>query len=163
MLKSAEQQKYIYFSKDMSPITFNDIEIPTPEYVFRAAKRYRFNSSEGVLEKQCSNCTTWFCVCKIEDNSFKKIHDESLIHFFGKSGFSTNCRKCGDPQPLKITNQLSAIDKDDKKNYLNIILPEHLKKYLKAKSFLEDRSVTNIVVEMLETTAKENPITISFK
>lgn len=158
MLKSTEQQNYIYITKDIKTITINDMEVSIPLYVFRSTKRYRINNLEGTLEKQCVNdkCNKWFTVCKIENNSFNIINDESLIHFLGaKSGFSTYCRQCEKPN--------TPPPEPPHTKPLNINLPSDLKKYLKTKSYLEDRSLTNILIEILDDYAKENPINISFK
>lgn len=164
MIEMIEQQNYIRFNKDMTTITIDDIEITIPTYVFRATKRYRFNATDKILEKQCVSCNRWFSICTIEDNSFKLINDECLIHFLGKSGAATYCRKCEKdrisdcpaPEPNPKPSMVN-------RKSLNIIIPDHHKKYLKCKSYLEDRNVTSIVLEILENYIKENPINVSFK
>lgn len=159
MTKTTEQLNYIYFYKGMSILTFNDTDITIPQYIFRATKRYRFNTINGILEKQCVSCNKWFPVCSIKGNEFKFSDNESKFHFFGKSGFHTYCRKCEKPR----TQAAPVPTPTGKKQYVNIIIPEHLKQYLKARSILENTTSTNIIIKMLETAATENPINISFK
>lgn len=60
--------------------------------------RYCFNTTNNVIEKQCSKCLKFYHVLKSTDNEFTEIHKGKEIHLHSqKSGFANSCNKCNGP------------------------------------------------------------------
>lgn len=69
-------------------------DILVPEYVNRAKKRFSFDVDLGILNKQCSDCESWFPVARIsKEGIWEMIYNENEMHFDGKA-FRSYCNRC---------------------------------------------------------------------
>ncbi|WP_291628075.1 Arm DNA-binding domain-containing protein [Clostridium sp.] len=100
------EENYIYFTKGDNKITFNYIDIFIPKYINKARIRYRYNTANNIMEKQCSKCLTFYNVLQLENNEFIDIRNEDSIHLHSnKSGFASACNRCKGPTTSLTTKK----------------------------------------------------------
>lgn len=128
-------------------------EIEIPNFITKAYKRYRYNYSETVIERQCYKCQKWFAILKFENGVFSDIHLESQYHFCGsKSGFGSYCVSCNKPTTI-VNDNLSGCVK------YSIFLTKENMKYVGMRCSAQDISKRIFFNELIEQEKLKNPIT----
>lgn len=152
---------YIYYDKEDTEITIDDITIEKPKYFNKANKNFRLNTETNSIEKYCKKCDPWseVLLLDIDTNSF--IVDSTNFHYYSdKSGFMPSCRTCASltestfsEKSISTTTKGLGITRP-----LNINIPKNLKKYLNDVAFENDESITNLTIRILEEYKSNNPI-----
>lgn len=152
-----QEERYVTFNKEVMYVE-NDKgdRVDIPAYVARAYKRYRYDNREKVIEKQCVECQTWYPVLKLEKDRFVDIHSEEQIHFQGnKSGFAVRCQICLNSNESKTIVSKKQIEKKQK---YSVFLTKRNKEYLQMRARLENRTIADILNQIIEKERKEKPL-----
>lgn len=141
------EENYIYFTKGDNKITFNDIDIFIPEYINKARSRYRYNTRNNVMEKQCSKCLTFYNVLQLTNNEFIDIHNEKILHLHShKSGFASVCNSCKDSINTTKKTLTCAMDEES----LNLNIPLSLKRTYQHAAIDRNSTLKDLVIKALE-------------
>lgn len=142
------EENYIYFNKGDNKIVVNDKKITIPTYINNARSRYRFNTTNNVIEKQCSKCLTFYDVLKSTDNEFTDIHKEEEIHLHSqKSGFASACNKCkGQVRPSTPKKDTYPTSEES----LNLNIPLSLKRTYQHAAIDHNCTLKDLVIKALE-------------
>lgn len=140
-----------------------------PAYVSSAKKRYRFDSDDKILSKQCSACERWFPVSQYSEGKWIDIRQEHIKHY--RSGYSSYCVDCTPVAPSKaaITKTGSADhpkDKDTsddisshtKPEKYSVFLSDSHKRYLRLRAAGQSRTIKQVLSEIIEREIAENPV-----
>lgn len=142
------EENYIYFTKGDNKITFNDIDISIPEYINKARSRYRYNTTNNIMEKQCSKCLTFYNVLQLDNNEFIDIHSEDSIHLHSnKSGFASACNKCKG-QGASSTSKKDTYPTTEES--LNLNIPLSLKRTYQHAAIDHNCTLKDLVIKALE-------------
>lgn len=142
------EENYIYFTKGDNKITFNDIDIFIPEYINKARSRYRYNTANNIIEKQCSKCLTFYNVLQLDNNEFIDIHSEDSIHLHSnKSGFASTCNRCKGPTPSLTTKKSITSTVEES---LNLSIPLELKRTYQHAAIDHNCTLKDLVIKALE-------------
>ena len=127
-----------------------------PDYVDKARRRYRFDSEESILEKQCCKCGRWLKVARHEKTDWTDIHQESEIHRM-RSGYSSYCCEC--TVKLKPASTIHSVEqKAEVQDKCSVFLSEKQRRYLKIRAAAQDKAMKELLSEILEYEMRENPI-----
>lgn len=148
---------YQTFTKDRLFIKLeNGEEVDVPDYVDKARRRYRYDSEESILEKQCCKCGKWLKVARYEKSDWADIHQENEIHRM-RSGYSSYCGECTVKLKPALTIQ-SVEQKAEVQDKCSVFLTEKQKRYLKIRAAAQDKAMKELLSEILDEEMRENPI-----
>ncbi len=144
-------------------------EIPVPNFVNGARKRFSYNMDTGMLSKQCSNCLKWFPVAQLtKEGVWKDIHDEKEIHSTQKA-YRSDCNDCYQQKRIKKAGndgKLPSSDKPVNSGKLSNSEPQKVsvslypedRRYLKMCAGYLGITVGRLLAELIDKDRKERKI-----
>lgn len=156
-----KEENYIYYAKEDSKITINDIEITKPIYFNKANKNFRLNILTNNIEKYCKKCDSWSDVLIFNPHSNCFEVDSTNYHYYSEnSGFMPSCRKCSSNiESTSLSKNTTETNKSSLTTRpLNINIPKNLKKYLNDLAFENDESITTVTIRILKQYMDNNPL-----
>lgn len=148
----SEKCSYQTFNSKRLYITLeNGDQVDVPGFVGKSYKRYRYNTSDKTIEKQCYKCKTWFKVLKVRPDKLEDIHNESEFHFIShKSGYGSYCQPC--------TNPPASPKKSKELQKYSVFLTAENHRYIMLRCAAQNSRKTELINSLIDRERLQKPI-----